>query len=75
MLHYIDCGPDFINAANHSLNATLLPEYLHPSTAGYRVLADCLKPAVDNLVLGMAASLCCSPCSAASLHAVTKLPK
>ncbi|CAK0735294.1 hypothetical protein CVIRNUC_000557 [Coccomyxa viridis] len=52
MIHYIDCGPDFINAANHSLNATLLPEYLHPSTAGYRVLADCLKPVVDNLVLG-----------------------
>ena len=58
MIHYIDCGPDFINAANHSLNATLLPEYLHPSTAGYRVLADCLKPVVDNLVLGMVASLC-----------------
>ena len=75
MIHYIDCGPDFINAANHSLNATLLPEYLHPSTAGYKVLADCLKPVVDNLVLGTAASLHRSSCSAANLHTVTQLPK
>ena len=75
MIHYIDCGPDFINAANHSLNATLLPEYLHPSTAGYRVLADCLKPVVDNLVLGMVASHRRSPCFAAMLCAMTQLPR
>ena len=67
MIQYIDCGPGFINAANHSLNATLLPEYLHPSTAGYRVLAACLKPVVDILVLGMEASTHCSPYSAAKL--------
>ena len=75
MIHYIDCGPGFINAANHSLNAALLPEYLHPSTAGYRVLADCLRPVVDDLVLGMVASLHCSPCLAANLRAVTQLLK
>ena len=75
MIHYIDCGPGFINAANHSLNATLLPEYLHPSTAGYGVLAACLKPVVDNLVLGMVASLRRSPRSAAKLCERTQLPK
>ena len=75
MIHYIDCGAGFINAANHSLNATLLPEYLHPSTAGYRVLADCLKPVVDNLVLGMVASLGRFPCSAVMLCPMTPLPR
>ena len=53
MIHYIDCGAGFINAGNHSVNSTLLPEELHPDTAGFRVLAECLKPVVDALVLGM----------------------
>ena len=54
MIHYIDCGAGFINAGNHSVNSTLLPEELHPDTAGFRVLAACLKPVVDALVLGTA---------------------
>ena len=54
MMHYIDCGAAFISASNHSVNSTLLPEYLHPNTEGYWVLADCLKPEVDRLVLGEA---------------------
>ena len=52
MIHYIDCGAGFISAGNHSVNSTLLPEELHPNTEGYRVLAACLKPVVDALVLG-----------------------
>lgn len=52
MIQYVDCGADFINAGNHTVNSTLLPEELHPSTLGYRVLAACLKPVVDKLVLG-----------------------
>ena len=63
MMHYIDCGAGFISAGNHSVNSTLLPEELHPNTEGYRVLAACLKPVVDALVLGKALSslLDCHP--------------
>lgn len=57
MIHYIDCGAAFISTSNHSVNSTLLPEELHPNTKGYRVLAACLKPVVDNLVLGEAVDL------------------
>lgn len=56
MIHYIDCGAGFISAGNHSINPTLLPEEVHPITEGYRLLAACLKPTVDALVLGMAVS-------------------
>ena len=52
MIHYVDCGAGFINAGNHSVNSSLLPEELHPNTNGFRVLAACLKPVVDSLVLG-----------------------
>ncbi len=52
MIHYIDCGAGFIAASNGTVNSTLLPEELHPHTEGYRVLAACLKPVVDGLVLG-----------------------
>ena len=52
MIHYIDCGAGFIAASNGTVNSTLLPEELHPNMEGYRVLAACLKPVVDGLVLG-----------------------
>ena len=56
MIHYIDCGAGFLSAGNHSINSTLLPEEVHPDTEGYRLLAACLKPAVDAIVLGTAVS-------------------
>lgn len=60
MIHYIDCGAGFIAASNGTVNSTLLPEELHPHTEGYRVLAACLKPVVDGLVLGECTSKICA---------------
>jgi hypothetical protein len=64
MIHYVDCGAAFIAASNGTVNSTLLPEELHPHTEGYRMLAACLKPVVDDLVLGacMPISLGLRPC-------------
>ena len=52
MVHYLDCGAGFLVPGNASVDPTLLPDELHPNTAGYRVLAACIAPVLNALVLG-----------------------
>ena len=52
MIHYLDCGAGFVVPGNSSVDPVLLPDELHPNTAGYRVLAACIAPVLNKLVLG-----------------------
>lgn len=50
-VHYVDCGPRFLNANRTAIDAALLPDALHPSAAGMeRGVAQCIKPLVDRLM-------------------------
>ena len=53
MIHYVDCGEALILPSNNTVNGRLLPDELHPNTDGYRIMAACLGPIVDNLVACM----------------------
>lgn len=49
-MHYLDCGAGLINAGGSGVNATMLPgDALHPSAAGYHVVASCLTPALERI--------------------------
>lgn len=50
MIHYVDCGEGMIFPSNNTVNGRILPDELHPNTEGYRKLAACLGPVVDDLV-------------------------
>ncbi len=50
MIHFLDCGAGLLLPSNNTVNVQLLPDKLHPNTAGYRILAACIGPVVDNLV-------------------------
>lgn len=50
MIHYVDCGADMIHPSNNTVNGDILPDELHPNTKGYRFMAACLGPIVDDLV-------------------------
>ena len=52
MIHYLDCGAGFLVPGNSSINPLLFPDELHPNTDGYRVLAACIAPVLNALVLG-----------------------
>lgn len=50
MIHFLDCGAGLLLPSNNTVNVQLLPDKLHPNTAGYRILAACIGPVVDNLI-------------------------
>ncbi len=50
MIHYVDCGAAMILPSNNTVNGQILPDELHPNTNGYKIMAACLGPIVDNLV-------------------------
>ncbi len=50
MIHYVDCGEGLVFPSNNTVNGRILPDELHPNTEGYRKLAACLGPVVDDLV-------------------------
>lgn len=47
-LHYVDCNKPFINATGKSLDATLMPDALHPSVGGAHLLASCIAAEVEK---------------------------
>ena len=50
-MHYTACGWRFLNAESTAVDATLMPDALHPSAAGMeRGIAQCIKPLVDTLM-------------------------
>ena len=49
MISYLYCGAPFVPASGN-LSHALLPDALHPSTAGYRLLAACIAPVLGPLV-------------------------
>ena len=54
-MHYLDCGAGLVNAGGSGVNASMLPgDALHPSAAGYRVLAACLTPVLERIFAGRA---------------------
>lgn len=44
---YVDIGGRFLNA-DGSMNAELMPDFLHPSAKGYEVWADAIQPVIDR---------------------------
>jgi len=46
---YLDCSPGLLSANGTRLPRTTMGDYLHPSLAGYRVLADCLAPVLRRI--------------------------
>ena len=55
-LHFLDCSERFFSEDGKSLRADLLPDALHPSAAGYELLAQCLDPLVTKLMQRTAAA-------------------
>lgn len=56
-MHYLDCGAGLINAFGSGINASMLPgDALHPSAAGYRVVASCLTPVLERIFAARGAS-------------------
>ena len=51
MIGYLYCGAPFIPPSGN-LSHALLPDELHPSVAGYRLLAACIAPVLGPLVQG-----------------------
>jgi len=49
-LHYLDCSPRFLSADQKSIDASLMPDALHPSVAGYKLLIRCLSPLISRLL-------------------------
>jgi lysophospholipase L1-like esterase len=49
-LHFLDCGDRFLAPGGRALDASLMPDALHPSAAGYELLAQCLDPLVARLM-------------------------
>ena len=56
MIRYLDCGTPFLVPGN--VSRALLPDELHPNTAGYRLLAACIAPVLGPLVQGAPAAPC-----------------
>jgi hypothetical protein len=49
-LHFLDCGPRFLAGDRRSISQRLMPDALHPGTAGHRVLAACLRNFIAPLM-------------------------
>ena len=50
-VQFLDCSQRFLNSNRTAIDATLLPDSLHPSAAGMeRGIAQCIKPLVDLLM-------------------------
>jgi lysophospholipase L1-like esterase len=47
-LHYLDCGSRFLKGK--TIDASLMPDALHPNAAGHRVLAACMRPLIAKLM-------------------------
>ncbi|KAL4854336.1 Platelet-activating factor acetylhydrolase IB subunit gamma [Chlorella vulgaris] len=49
-LHFLDCGHLFLTPDQAAINRHLMPDTLHPSTAGYGALARCILPRINQLM-------------------------
>ena len=49
-MHYLDCGAPFVLPGG-GLDGGILPDALHPNADGMDLVAKCLQPHLDNLVL------------------------
>ena len=49
-LHFLDCGERFLTPDHRAIDARLMPDALHPSPAGYELLAECLDPLITQLM-------------------------
>jgi hypothetical protein len=49
-LHFLDCGERFLTEDGFAVDASLMPDALHPNAAGYELLAECLDPLVTQLM-------------------------
>jgi beta-glucosidase len=48
-VHYLDISRAFLNN-DGTLREELMPDLLHPNSAGYRVWAEAMEPAVKRLL-------------------------
>ncbi|GAB4817138.1 hypothetical protein N2152v2_004184 [Parachlorella kessleri] len=49
-LHFLDCADHFLSGPHGSINPDLMPDALHPSKAGYELLAECMAPTIVTLI-------------------------
>lgn len=51
---FVDCTEEFISGGKdhkgRSLDRTKIPDGLHPTGEGAKTLAECIKPALDDLL-------------------------
>jgi beta-glucosidase len=48
-VYYLDLGPKFL-AADGTLPAAIMPDFLHPNAEGYRIWAEAMEPEVKRLL-------------------------
>lgn len=48
-IHYLDIGNHFL-LTDGSISAEIMPDYLHPSVAGYKIWADAIAPKLTELM-------------------------
>ena len=48
-IHYLDIGNHFL-LTDGSISAEIMPDYLHPSVAGYQIWADAIAPKLTELM-------------------------
>jgi lysophospholipase L1-like esterase len=46
----LDCGAPFLTADQRAINGSLMPDAVHPSPAGYDLLAACIQPELERLL-------------------------
>ena len=45
----MDCGTNYLsNDEDQEVNASLMPDLLHPNAAGHKILADCILGELES---------------------------
>lgn len=49
-VHFVDCSAGYLVDGGAHISKDLMPDALHPSGAGFEVMAQCLEGLVDKLM-------------------------